>query len=254
MTSASGMRVVIMLIRRDWALFLHQRARIVAALGTALMLWLLIGGGFVDQFAPTGLGDASYQAFLLPGMMTLVVVFGAIFASISIIDDRESGWLQTALVAPAPTWSIALGKIIGGGSIAFAQAAVLILLVPVLRLDVTVIDVLLALLALAMTACAVTSLGLALAWNSPSTASYHAVMNTVFLPLWMLSGAFFAPPDGRIVGWLMRLDPLTWCTHAIRLPLVDGDGSLALAFGVTVAFMLAAFGLAFVRVGRPPRA
>ncbi|MCA9295751.1 MAG: ABC transporter permease [Phycisphaerales bacterium] len=253
MSAAIGRGVAAMLFRRDWALFVHQRARVVAAIGTPVLLWVLMGSGFVDRFAPTGTGDASYAAFLLPGMMTLVVVFGAIFASISIIDDRESGWLRTALVAPAPSWSIAVGKVLGGTSIAVAQAAVLFLAIPLLKIDVTVINLLLSGIALVLTGAAVTALGLALAWNSPSAASYHAVMNLVFLPLWMLSGAFFPAPDDRVIGWLMRLDPLTWCTEAIRRPLLGTDGSTMLPLGLTALFALVCIALAMLRIGRPPK-
>jgi len=253
MSVAHGLRTSWMLIRRDWGLFLHQRARVVASIGTPLLLWALLGSGFVDRFAPDATADTSYAAFLLPGMMTLIVVFGAIFASISIIDDRDSGWLRTALVAPAPRWSIALGKIVGGTSLAVAQAAVLALSIPFLDIDPSLSDLGAALLALALTGAMITALGLALAWTSPSAASYHAIMNLVFMPLWLLSGAFFPAPEGRVIGWIMRLDPLMWSTEAIRRPLL-GAAAGGMPLTVTTIVALLCLAAAMVRVGRPPDA
>jgi ABC-2 type transport system permease protein len=88
-----------------------------------------------------------------------------------------------------------------------------------------------------------TAMGLALAWRTETSAGFHAVMNLVFLPMWLLSGAFF-PPSGA-AGWLavvMRLNPLTWCTEAIRGPLMGQTSWLALPLSgaFAVAMLVAA--------------
>ncbi|MCA9291140.1 MAG: ABC transporter permease, partial [Phycisphaerales bacterium] len=198
------------------------------------------------------LGPHSYATFLLPGAMTLVAVFASIFSSIAVIEERNQGWLQSVLVAPVPRWSIALGKIGGGAAVAFVQAVVLLLALPVLGATMTVTGVATSVLALALTCLGVSSLGFVFAWRSETTAGFHAVMNLVFVPLWMLSGAFF-PVDAASpwLAWLARADPLTWCTAAIREPLAGAAswGSLA----ATAGFAAVMFGWAVRVVARPRR-
>jgi ABC-2 type transport system permease protein len=198
------------------------------------------------------LGPHSYATFLLPGAMTLVAVFASIFSSIAVIEERNQGWLQSVLVAPAPRWSIALGKIGGGAAVAFVQAVVLLLALPVLGAPMTVLGIAMSVLALALTCLGVSSLGFVFAWRSETTAGFHAVMNLVFVPLWMLSGAFF--PVGAAspwLAWLARVNPLTWCTIAIREPLAGTPawGSLA----ATAGFAAVMFVWAVRVVARPRR-
>lgn len=239
----SGVHVAAVVARRDLVKFLRQPARVAAGIGTPLLLWLFMGSGFAGSFRPAALGETSYAAFLLPGAMTLVAVFASIFSSISIIDDRNEGWLQAALVSPAPRWSLAMGKIIGASLVSFVQAAVLLLALPFLHLDVSIGGVLLALIALAVTSFAMTAMGFIFAWHSETTASFHAVMNIVFMPMWLLSGAFFPPKaEGASAGfltWLMQINPLTWCTQAIRGPMMEGDGNEASLWWLAAAIMFA---------------
>ncbi|HVP73196.1 MAG TPA: ABC transporter permease [Phycisphaerales bacterium] len=248
----SGLNVAMVIARRDLTRFLRQPARIAAAIGTPLLLWVFLGSGFAGSFRPAGLGEVSYSAFMLPGAITLTAVFAAIFSSISIIEDRNEGWLQAALVSPAPRWSIALGKILGSSLLSFVQSAVMLLALPLLHLEVTASAVLLSLLALALTAFAMTAMGFVFAWHSETTASFHAVMNIVFMPMWLLSGAFFPPTanagGARILTYLMRINPLTWCTQAIREPILGHDARLWL--GLAAAFALAMFVAALLTVSR----
>jgi len=238
-TSVSGLQVAGVICRRDLTRFVRQPARIAAAIGTPLMLWLLVGSGFAGSFKPAGLGEVSYAAFLLPGMMTLTAVFTAIFSAISVIDARNEGWLQGVLVAPVPRWSIALGKIASGSIVAFLQSAVLLCLIPFMGVRPGFSELLMTILALAATCFAMAGMGVALAWRSETSASFHAVMNLVFMPMWLLSGAFF-PPDGAAswLSWIMNANPLTWCTLAIRQPMLGEPQWLPLVICVGFAMVM----------------
>lgn len=224
------------IVRRELILFVRQPARVAAAIGTPCLLWLFMGSGFAQSFRPEQLGEASYASYLLPGMMTLVAVFAAIFSSISIIQDRRDGWLQSVLVSPAPRWSIALGKTLGGAIVAWAQAALLLAAAPLLDIHLTFGAVILALLGVAATSVAMTAIGVAFAWRTETTAAFHAVMNLVFMPAWLLSGALF-PPQGASawLGLVVRLNPLSWCTQAIRDPLLGEPSLTALAGSLVFA-------------------
>jgi ABC-2 type transport system permease protein len=253
-TRVSGMAVALMLTRRELIRFVRQPARIAAAIGTPALLWLLMGSGFADALKPDALGDdIRYAAFLLPGMMTLVAVFAAIFSSISSIEDRQQGWLQAVLVAPAPRWSIALGRVLGGATVAFAQAAVLLPAAPLLGLSLGPVEVVAVLIALAVTSIAMAAVGAAFAWVCQSTASFHAVMNLLFMPMWLLSGAFF-PPDAAAtwLRWIVAVNPLSWCTEAIRGPMLGEPWAMSLL--LAGAFALVALALATRVITRPDRA
>jgi ABC-2 type transport system permease protein len=245
-----GLLVAAVLMRRELVHFVRQPMRVVAAIGTACVLWVFLASGFAEALQPHHLADASYAAFLLPGMMTLVAVFAAIFSSISVIEERNDGWLAAILVAPVPRWAIATGRIAGAALVAWAQAAILLPLALLLDLPLSVDAALVALLGLAVTSLGMTAVGVAFAWRTETSAGFHAVMNLVFAPLWLLSGSIF-PVQGA-APWLARvtsLNPLTWCTQAIRGPLAGAPWGWSLL--AAAAFSLAAVLVAVWVVSRP---
>lgn len=256
-----GWLVAAVMARRELIRFARQPARVAGAIGTPCVLWLFMAGGFARALRPNlsldpsdeptrHLSDVGYAAFLLPGIMTLVVVFGAIFSSLSVIEDRNEGWLHAALVSPAPRWSIAVGRIAGGAIVAWGQAALLLALAPLLGIRLTIPSVVLALAGLAVTGVAMTAIGLAFAWRTETSGGFHAVMNLIFMPLWLLSGSMF-PVAGAAswLGGLTALNPLTWCTQSIRGPLLGAASWGALAGAC--AFAAAALAVAVWVVAAP---
>lgn len=237
--------------RRELLRFKRQPARIVAAIATPALLWIFLGSGVGDSVRPAN-ATSTYAAFVLPGMMTLVAVFTSIFASIAVIEDRNEGWLQAVLVSPAPRWTIAAGRIAGGAVVAALQAIVLLPMAPLVGDKLTFGEVMAIVLAIALTSVAMTAVGLAAAWRTATTSSFHAVMNLLLMPMWLLSGAFF-PADGASpwLGWLMRINPLTWCTSAIRAPLI-GEIDWPALEGAT-AFAVIAFAVAVMIIASRKR-
>jgi ABC-2 type transport system permease protein len=246
----SGIVVAAAIAWRELVRFSRQPGRVAASVGTPCMIWILLSSGLADSFRPAGALEPRYGAFLLPGMMTLVTVFASMFCSMSIIDDRNEGWLQAVLVSPAPRWSVAVGKIAGGSILAWAQAAVLLPAAPLVGIRLTLAAAGLVTIALVLLSISIMSLGLTCAWFSKTTAGFHGVMNLLLMPLWLLSSAMF-PLDGAApwLSGLMHINPLTWCTESIRGPLLGYPfaGSLALA----VCFALASAIAACAVIGRP---
>ena len=112
------------LCRREWVRFVRQRNRVFGAIGQPLFFWLLFGVGFGSSFrmgASSTERPDSYFEYFFPGTLVLILLFTAIFATISVIEDRREGFLQSVLVAPIPRWSMVLGKMLGGTLIAVAQ-------------------------------------------------------------------------------------------------------------------------------------
>lgn len=248
----SGMTACATLARREVLRFLRQPARLVAAIATPALLWVFLTAGLTGAMGLklTGDGAVDFGAFLLPGTLTLVAMFASIFSAISVIEDRDQGWLQAVLVSPAPRWSIALGKTAGGTVLAFAQAAVLLPLFLARGELPGAESAGLTMLALFLTCLGVTGMGVVLAWRCDSSQSFHAVMNLVFMPMWLLSGAFF--PIDEAAGWLSAvawINPLTWCTEAIRRPLLGQEVGWML--WLTAAYAASMLLAATAMVARP---
>jgi ABC-2 type transport system permease protein len=108
------------LCKRELVRFLRQRHRIIGALATPLIFWLLIGAGMGRSFAvPGSAGGSNYMEYFFPGTIVMILLFTAIFSTISIIEDRREGFLQGVLVAPVSRMAIVLGKILGGTVLGF---------------------------------------------------------------------------------------------------------------------------------------
>jgi len=129
----------------------------------------------------------------------LIVLFTAIFSTISIIEDRHEGFLQSVLVAPISRGALVLGKIAGGTTLAFIQGVLFLCFCPLVGITIHPVSVLYLLLVLLLISFGLTGLGFVLAWRLDSIQGFHAIMNLFLIPLWLLSGALFpspAPPPG----------------------------------------------------------
>jgi ABC-2 type transport system permease protein len=253
-------RPTITLWQREIIRFYRQRSRIVGALATPILFWLLLGSGFAGSFSPgAGAGGVDYAEYFYPGTMILVVLFTAIFSTISVIEDRKEGFLQAVLVAPVARSTVVLGKILGGTTLALGQAVLLLAAAPLLGLHLGVADLVLAVAILFVVAFALTTLGFLIAWKMESTQGFHAIMNLVLIPMWLLSGAFF--PAAGASSWLrgvMVLNPLTYGVAALRRCLYAGTvgvgadvPTLALSILVSCVFAVATFLLARSMASRP---
>jgi ABC-2 type transport system permease protein len=238
---------------RDVIRFLRQRNRIVGALATPLVFWILIGSGFNPSFRAQGAaGDVTYLAYFFPGTIVLIMLFTAIFSTISVIEDRREGFLQSVLVAPVSPGAIVLGKFLGGTTLAVAQAVLFCVLAPFAGISFPLHSLLPLLLAFVLVAFSMTGLGFLVAWPMDSTQGFHAIMNIVLMPLWMMSGALFPiPPASGWVSWVAEINPITYGVAAIRSAMsgtgagISGLPSYPHSIAVTFAFCLATFAASY---------
>jgi ABC-2 type transport system permease protein len=249
----------ISLCKRELVRFLRQRHRIVGALGTPIVFWLLLGLGMGHSFGGIGVpGGESYLKFFFPGTLLMILLFTAIFSTISIIEDRREGFLQSVLVAPVSRMSIVLGKILGGTVLAFGQGIIFLILAPLVGLHLTVLGFIEAAVVMFVVSFALTGLGFCIAWRMSSTQGFHAIMNLFLMPLWFLSGAIFAPQTAWVgLKWVMRVNPLSYGLAGLQRAVFGNVPSVAalpgweLIIGVSVAFALLMFLLAsFIARGR----
>jgi ABC-2 type transport system permease protein len=224
--------------------FLRQRSRVIGALGSPVIFWLLLGSGLNRSFnggaarPPVG----GYLQYFYPGTLALIVLFTAIFSTISVIEDRQEGFMQGVLVAPVPRSAIVMGKVLGGTTLALMQAAAFLLLAPLAGLPVTLAGLPLLLGVIVALGFATTGLGLLIAWWLDSMQGFHAIMNVLLIPMWILSGAVF--PASGASGWLrpiMQANPMTYGVTALRLSIfptvpVPGEPGLAGSLAVVLIF------------------
>jgi len=256
------------LCQREWVRFIRQRNRVFGAIGQPLIFWLLFGAGLGPSFRMPGAAAAgiSYREYFFPGSLVLILLFTAIFATISIIEDRREGFLQSVLVAPIPRWSMVLGKVLGGTLIALVQGLIFLVLGFTLGLSFGPLALVAIVAFLFTVAWALTALGFVIAWRMDSTQGFHAIMSVFLMPMWLLSGAFFPAPalGGSTswtewgLAWVMRLNPLTYGVAGLRQltywgvanpPLPPDTPSLATCWAVTLLFAAVTFALAWKLAG-----
>jgi len=208
---------------RELTRFWREKSRVFGFVGSPLVFWLLIGSGFGDL------------RFFFPGMLTLTVMFSAVFSTMSLIEDRREGFLLSMLVSPAPRTAMVLGKVLGSATLAWLQGLVFLALGSVLGGRLGVLQAMEVAAFLFLVSFTFTSLGFLFAWKMDSTQGFHAVINLLLFPMWMVSGALFPMATAHgWMQWLMRINPLTYSLAALRRLLDSGVDVMTPALGTSV--------------------
>lgn len=239
-----ALHTVSALCRREIVKFVRDRSRIIGALVQPLGFWLLLGLGFQGTFqmpAGTGTAGMGYMEFLFPGIIAMILLFTAIFSTISVVEERQSGFLQAALTAPVPRVALVAGNALGGTLLATAEALLFLLALPLVGLAYTLPGLLQALVISFLTGLAFTALGFVIAWRMDSTRGFHAIMNLVLLPLWFLSGAPF-PAEGAapVLQVLIRINPVSYAVSGLRHAIYWPEAAPAVLASPTVCLLVTA--------------
>ena len=240
---------------REIVRFYRQPSRVIGVVASPLLFWVVIGSGFGTSFRSSGAGGQHYLNYFFPGALIMIVLFTAIFTMMSVIEDRKEGFLRSVLVAPVSRTVIVLGKVLGGATLATLQGLIFLVFAPALGIHFTPASLLLTIVVIFLVAFSLTALGFLIAWPMDSTAGFHAVINLFLIPLWLLSGSLF-PVSGASM-WirvLMRINPLTYGTDALRMLLYPGapagDLPPSTNLAVLVVFTLVMFSLCFLIANR----
>lgn len=217
------MRAIWALYKREIVRFLRQRSRVIGAVLTPIVFWFLVGGGLgknfqVAQGGITGTQETlGYFEFFFPGILALSVLFTAIFSTMSVIEDRNEGFLQGVLVSPVSRWAILISKVLSGATLGILQGLVLIIIALFSGFSLEFFSLAEALILLFTMGAALTSLGFVFAWKLDSVQGYHGIMNIVLMPMWILSGAVFpANSENFFFKWATILNPLSYGMRALR--------------------------------------
>jgi ABC-2 type transport system permease protein len=238
---------------RDVLRFSRDRARILASLGQPLLFLLVFGAGLAPAMAPLGGGHLDFQQFMFPGILAMAVLFTSIFSAVSIVWDREFGFLKEVMVAPVRRTAVALGKVAGGSTVALFQGMLVMLLAPLLGIRITAAQVLILIGLMLLLAGVMTSLGILIAARQRTMEGFHVIMNFLMLPMFFLSGAFF--PLNGVPLWmelLAKVNPVTYGVDPLRQVVLRESvpaqflSLLALHPIATDVALMVGFGLVFI--------
>jgi len=216
------MKEIYILWLRQIKRYLRSKSRIIASLGQPLLFLVALGFGFGPIYQKAGGGN--YLEFLAPGIISMSILFTAVFSGIEIIWDRQFGFLKETLVAPISRLNIMIGRTLGGATVAFLQGVVVFLisiLIGFRPANLTLFP--LALLFMFLIALFFTALGTAIASVLEDMQGFQLIMNFLVMPLFFLSGALFPlqglPKTFRLIA---SVDPLSYGVDGLRGTLVNG--------------------------------
>ena len=231
---------------RDLKRYWYDKARIFASLGQPILFLFVLGTALSPSFqGPAGI---NFSEFIFPGIISMTVLFTSIFSAISIVWDREFGFLKEVLVAPVSRWAIVIGKALGGSTVAVMQGCLMLMLAPLVGVKLTVIMFIQVVPIMFLIAFAITGLGIMIAARMKEMEGFQMVVNFVIMPIFFLSGALF--PLDRLPGWLSiltRVDPLTYGVDLLRgVMLGISSFNPILSLSVIIGFAFVMFAIAVV--------
>jgi ABC-2 type transport system permease protein len=216
---------------RDLIRFWRDRVRLAASLAQPLLYLLIFGVGLssalgrAGSVGGTGVPSFSYIQFVYPGVLGMAVLFTAIFSAMSVVWDREFGFLREILVAPISRSAVAMGKALAGATQASLQGVVMLVFAPLVGVHLTVLSVAEVVPLLFLLSFSLTCFGVAISARLKSMQGFQVMMNFLIMPMFFLSGALF--PLSGLPAWmtvLTRFDPVAYGIAPIRSAILGGSG------------------------------
>ena len=225
--------VIYALWRRDMIKFLRDRRTLATSL-TRPFLWLLAFGFGLRASVRLPTGGADFVSFLVPGLAAMTVLFASMFAAISIVWEREFGFLKELLVAPVPRGAIVTAKILAGSATALIETTLMLALSPLVGARFSPLGALASLPLLTVFGMAVNALGIVVAARMRSFEGFGSVVNFVIQPVFFLSGALY-PLAGLPHGLraVVLVNPMSYTVDAVR-GLCIGHHSFPLSLDVAI--------------------
>ena len=239
---------------RDILRFWHDKMRMIGSITFPLLFLFVFGSGLSARMGSLSPG-VDFPQFIFPGIIGMSVLMSSFMAGVSVVWDREFGFLKEVLVAPISRASVAVGKTLGATTVALLQGSIILLFAPLIGVSLSIWTVLALLPLMFLLAASTGSLGILLATRIRSMEAFQAVMQMLMFPMVFLSGAFF--PVQGLPAWmnvLVKLNPATYGIAPIRQVILgaspDSPFSISV-LGHTMSLwenvaVLAAFGVTMI--------
>ena len=205
---------------RDILRFIRDWVRIITSLMQPLLFLFIFGSGLSSSLnvaGTSGSSGLSFSTFLFPGVLSMAVLFTAIFSAVSIVWDREFGFLREVLVAPISRVSVVVGKALGGSTIAMIQGTLVLIFAPLIGVKLSFGLVVALMGEMLLLAFCLTSVGIVVASRMKSMEGFQMIMQFFLMPMFFLSAALF--PLKNLPGWLAflnRIDPVSYGVDPLR--------------------------------------
>jgi ABC-2 type transport system permease protein len=211
----SGLNAIYVIVAREFIKFVRERGRLVSTLARPL-LWLFLVGGGMSRMVSPDMG-MPYMQFIFPGIIGMTILFSSIFSSISIIWDKEFGFMKEMLVAPVSRFSIVIGKALSGTVVSALQALIILFEFPVIGLKLGIIQIFLILgISIILSFC-LSSLGILIATFYENFESFSVIMNFIVMPMFFLSGAMYPVKLlPHVLSFFTKINPLTYGIDALK--------------------------------------
>lgn len=225
---------------REIIKFYRERIQFASAMMTPL-LWLIIFGGGMGISLRTGIISSEYRAFIFPGIIGMTLLFTSMRSGISIIWDREFGFLKEILVAPISRTSIVIGKAMGGATNALIQGTMLLLLSFIVGVYISPVDFISIIPIMLLISIGFDCFGLFIASIMDSFEGFQTIMSFVIMPTFFLSGALFPLTNAPVwLKTLSSLNPLTYGVDAIR-EIILNEGQFSIFYDLLVLLVFSIF-------------
>lgn len=212
--------VVYVIVMRELIKFFREKGRLISTMARPL-IWLFFVGMGISRLVPQDITGTGYMRFLFPGIIGMTILFSAIFSSISIIWDKEFGFLKEILVAPVSRVSIVLGKALSGTLLSTIQALLIMIVSPLIGIYPEIGQIAGSFVVIILLSFCISALGIVIASFYENLESFSMIMNFIVMPMFFLSGAMY--PLKRlpfILKYAAILNPLTYGIDALRYILI----------------------------------
>jgi ABC-2 type transport system permease protein len=220
---------------RELLRFVQERSRIISSFAMPLLFLVIFGAGFNRIIGPMTPG-VDFIQFMYPGVIAMTVLMNSVMSGLSVVWDREFGFLKEILVAPLGRSGIVLGKAVGSATVAVGQGIIMLILAPILGVSLTPVMVVELIPLLILLSVSLSGLGILVASRMRSQQGFQLTVQIIIFPLIFLSGVFF--PVNNVPTWMAvisKINPLTYGVDAIRQLFLRGTvGQGADIIGVTV--------------------
>lgn len=235
---------------RDLKRYWYDKPRIIASLGQPLLFLFVLGSALSPSFK--GTNGVNFTEFIFPGIISMTILFTSVFSGMSIVWDREFGFLKEVMVAPVSRWSIAIGKTFGGASVALLQGVIMLTLSLIIGVKISIVTLIACILIMFLIAFAMASMGIMIAARMKEMEGFQVIVNFLIMPIFFLSGALF--PLDRLPAWLSvltKIDPLTYGVDLLRGVMIHVHAlPLTLDLTVIALFAIVMLGIAVIEFNR----
>lgn len=220
---------------RDMKINWRDRGNLIGALVRSILWLVVLGLGLRAGFK--SVGGVTFSQYIFPGIITMTILFAAVQSAISIVWEREFGFLRELLVAPIPRTSITIGKTLSGATWAMIQGIVVLAFAPIVGVSMTPVSIIKSLLIMLLIAVSLSGIGIIIASRIKSFQGFGVIVNLIIMPMFFLSSAIFPLP--WLPDWLktiIMMNPLTYAIDLLRATTISlYDFPLYIDLGITIS-------------------